>query len=41
MDDFTNKLADLHMPAEKDSRREWVVGVLGSSFCYGLILWLC
>lgn len=41
MDDFTNKLADLHMPSKKDSRREWVVGVLGGSFCYGLILWLC
>ncbi|BET25796.1 hypothetical protein EV673_1112 [Limnobacter thiooxidans] len=41
MDDFTNKVTDMHTLGELESRREWMVGVLGGSFCYGLILWLC
>lgn len=41
MDDFANNSLGVQVLTEIQARREWFVGILGSVFCYGLILWLC
>lgn len=41
MDDFANKSFGVQMLDELETKREWFVGVIGGSLCYGLILWLC
>lgn len=40
MDDFANNSTGVHPLGELEAKREWFVGVLGASVCYGLILWL-
>ena len=40
MDDFANKSFDVAMLGELETKREWFVGILGASDCYGLIFWL-
>lgn len=40
MDDFVNKSFDVTMLGELETKREWYIGVLGATVCYGLILWL-
>ncbi|WP_255348727.1 MULTISPECIES: hypothetical protein [unclassified Limnobacter] len=40
MDDFANKSFDVTMLGELETKREWYIGVLGATVCYGLILWL-
>ena len=41
MDDITRINTETCLLDQFETRREWLVGVFGGSFCYGLILWLC
>ncbi|MCR2746665.1 hypothetical protein [Limnobacter parvus] len=41
MDDFNYKNQGVQALGEMEAKREWIVGILGASFCYALILWLC
>jgi hypothetical protein len=40
MEEISNALGVAKVPEDAGTRREWFVGIVGGSLCYGLILWL-